>query len=255
MNQSDLIKKFISIAKKGWIKSVKENHGGVGMTFENELGKKPDADFFPDYNGIEIKCTTRFSDYPLFLLSIAFDGPSDDETDRICQKFGYYDKDYPNMKVIFAKTSCPYMIMQRNGYKTKLNIDEINEKINFEVYSTKDELLDNKSFLNFTSLYGHLMVKLGKIAVIHASKKIFEGQMYFRYYRIDIYELKSFNAFIDLLKSGKIDVTLVARISKSGPRIGQYRNQNLVFELEKSYINDLFNLVTTYDYDKNSRKS
>lgn len=248
--EHSLIQKFISIAKKGWIKGVVKSNGDVGMTFENQIGKKQDADFFPDYYGIELKCTTRYSEYPLYLFSIAFDGPSDNETDRICQKYGYYDKDYTNLKVIFAKCNCSYTITQRNGYKMKLNLDEQNDKLFLEIYSTKDKLLDRESYLNLSSLYSHLMVKLQKIAIIYASKKKFDNEVYFRYYKVDIYKLKSYEKFIELLKNGKIDVTLISRISKSGQRAGQYRNKNLVFEIEKDYINELFEKTNTFNADK-----
>ena len=39
--------------------------------------------FFPDYQGIEIKCTTRFSRYPISLFSKSFDDPSFFEMNRL----------------------------------------------------------------------------------------------------------------------------------------------------------------------------
>lgn len=35
-----LINEFKKISKKGWIKSINKSFGSVGLTFENELGKK-----------------------------------------------------------------------------------------------------------------------------------------------------------------------------------------------------------------------
>lgn len=73
---SNLINNFNLISQKKWIKSIVNNTSGVGLTFEYLLGKLPDSMFFPDYYGIEIKCTTRFSRYPITLFTKAFDGPS-----------------------------------------------------------------------------------------------------------------------------------------------------------------------------------
>lgn len=47
------------------------------------LNKSPDSMFFPDYQGIEIKCTTGFSRYPISLFSKSFDDPSFFEMNRL----------------------------------------------------------------------------------------------------------------------------------------------------------------------------
>ena len=59
-------------------------------------------------------------------------------------------------------------------------------------------------------------------------KKVLD-EKYFRYYKIDIYNLISFERFLRLLKFGVIEVSLISRISKSGEDIGRYRNKKLVF--------------------------
>ena len=81
-NSKKLIDEFYRISQKGWIKSTSKSFGSVGLTFEKELGKSPDSLYFPDYYGIEIKCTTHYSKYPLYLFTIAFDGPTFPEIDR-----------------------------------------------------------------------------------------------------------------------------------------------------------------------------
>ena len=70
-NMKSLINEFCKINNKGWIKSKYKSYGNVGLTFENEINKKIDSMFFPDYKDIEIKCSTRFSRYPLHLFNTA----------------------------------------------------------------------------------------------------------------------------------------------------------------------------------------
>ena len=94
------------------------------------------------------------------------------------------------------------------------------------------------------------MIKLNKLAIIKAYKKKINGEDYFRYYRISIYELYSFDKFIDLLESGYIIVDLVARLNKSGVDKGRYRNKNLVFSIRKKDVDKLFNMVYEYDVDE-----
>ena len=66
VEEKNLISEFERIASKKWIKSVSKSFGSIGLTFEHEIKKNPDAMYFPDYHGIEIKCTSRYSRYPLF---------------------------------------------------------------------------------------------------------------------------------------------------------------------------------------------
>ena len=101
-----VVDNFKIIANKKWIKSVSKSFGSIGITFEKELNKNPDALYFPDYYGTEIKCVSRYSRYPLFLFTVAFDGPSFPEINRIVEKYGYPDKTYPDKKVLFEKVSC-----------------------------------------------------------------------------------------------------------------------------------------------------
>lgn len=112
-----LIEQFKIISEKGFIESTSKSFGSVGLTFEKQLNKNADSMFFPDYYGIELKCTSISSQYPLFLFSIAFDGPTFPEINRIVEKFGYPDKDYPEKKCFSKK-----QIINKNSNLIK-NID------------------------------------------------------------------------------------------------------------------------------------
>ena len=69
-----------------WIKGINNSTNSVGLTFESLINKIPDSMYFPDYYGIEIKCSQRFSRYPLNLFSLSFDGPELYEMNRLLKK-------------------------------------------------------------------------------------------------------------------------------------------------------------------------
>lgn len=242
-NSKKLIDEFYRISKKGWIKSTSKSFGSVGLTFEKELGKSPDSLYFPDYYGIEIKCTTHYSKYPLYLFTIAFDGPTFPEINRIIEKYGYYDKDFKDKKVLFEKLSCTSKTVVNDKYKFKLEIDYKEEKLFLCVYNLYDELIERKSFVYLDSIKNHIMLKLNKMALIKAFKNKKDKEEYFRYYKMDIYLIKSFETFLKLLEEGKIDVSLIARIGKSGNDKGRHANKNLVFNIKKENIDMLFEKV------------
>lgn len=244
-----LIDDFKIIANKKWIKSISKSFGSIGITFEKELGKNPDALYFPDYYGTEIKCVSRYSRYPLFLFTVAFDGPSFPEINRIVEKYGYLDKNYPDKKVLFEKISCNRKSLVDDKYKFKLEVDENAEKLYLCVYDLNDELIERESFVYLKTIEEHLTLKLNRLAVIYASTKKEDEEKYFRYYKIDIYNLIGFERFLRLLKFGVIEVSLISRISKSGVDAGRYRNKNLVFSIKKNNIEKLFDKVYSYDND------
>lgn len=244
-----LISNFKVIANKKWIKGVSKSFGSIGLTFEKELGKSPDALYFPDYYGTEIKCTSRYSRYPLFLFTLAFDGPSFPEINRIVQKYGYQDKNYTDKKVLFEKLSCNKKTIVNEKYKFKLEVNDVEEKLYLCVYDLEDDLIEKESFVYLKSIEEHLKTKLNTLAIIYASSKNIADEKYFRYYKIDIYNLIGYDRFLRLLKFGIIDVSLISRISKSGEDIGRYRNKNLVFSIKKKNIEKLFNKIYSYNND------
>lgn len=95
-----------------------------------------------------------------------------------------------------------------------------------------------------------MLTKLNNLAYIKASKKKIDEIEHFRFYEIFLYTLKNFDTFIDLLKNGEIDVTLISRISKSGISAGKYHNKNLVFQIKKKNVEKLFDLVYYYNSDQ-----
>ena len=142
-----LVDNFKIIANKKWIKSVSRSFGCIGITFEKVLDKSSDALYFSDYYGTEIKCVSRYSRYPLFLFTVAFDGPTFPEINRIVEKYGYPDKTFPDKKVLFEKVSCNKKTLVNNQYKFKLEVDEKEDKLFLCVYDFNDVLIERESFV------------------------------------------------------------------------------------------------------------
>lgn len=246
-NFKDLVFNFKKIAKKRWIKGVSCGHGNIGLTFEHELGKKVDSDYLPDYKDIEIKCTTRYSRFPISLFSVAFDGPTDKEIIRLNTKYGTFDKDFKNKKCLLEKIRYNEIVKLPNNYHFSLEIND--DKLYLCVYDNKYNLIEKVSYVYLETIKEHLLTKLSNLAVIKASKKVIDNSEYFRYYQLNIYTLKDYNTFIDLLKQGIIEISLISRMNKSGEKAGKYSNKNLVFQINKSNILKLFNEIFYFNYD------
>ena len=50
------------------------------------------------------------------------------------------------------------------------------------------------------TIKNHLILKMNNLALIYASKKKINDEDFFRYYRLSIYKLKSFDTFINLFR-------------------------------------------------------
>lgn len=246
-NFNKLVNEFRVIAKKRWIQSQHTGHGTVGLTFEKELGKKIDTDYSPDYNGIELKCTTRFSRFPISLFSVAFDGPTNKEIVRLNETYGSYDKDFKNKKTLIRKIRCKELSLLNNYY---LSLEIMEDKLFLCVYDKNKKIIEKESYVYLDTIKKHLNRKIHQLALIKASKKNIDNIEYFRYYLITLYTLKSFDTFLNLLKEGEIEVTIISRINKTGITSGRYYNKNLVFQIKKSNIEKLFNKIYSYDHDK-----
>ena len=248
-NCKELLKKFKSISKQGWIKGINNYTNSAGLTFESLLNKKSDSLFFPDYQGIEIKTTQRFSHYPITLFSKTFDGPSLYQMNEILKKYGRTDFIYKDKKTLNCNLNCNKKTLVNGKYYFKLNISKKDKKLYLETYDIFDNFIEKNAFINFESLKTHLELKLSTLAIVYASKKNIENIPYFRYYKIIIYKLLSFDKFIELLKNDVIIVEIVGRISRSGTEIGRQRNKNLVFKISKENIDKLFKAIKIYDAD------
>lgn len=126
--QYEIIEKFKEISAKRWIKGVNSTTNSVGLTFESQIHKNPDSMYFPDYHGIEIKCSQRYSRYPINLFSLAFDGPELYEMNRILQKYGKTDKIYKERKKLQGEIYINKYQKINNNY-FKLKVDKKTEKL------------------------------------------------------------------------------------------------------------------------------
>ena len=246
--EQQLIKKFIEISDKKWIKGINNITNSVGLTFENQLNKNPDSMYFPDYYGIEIKCSQRFSRYPINLFSLAFDGPNLYEMNRILQTYGKNDVIYRDKKQLQGTIYVNEYNQINNNY-FKIKIDRETKQIILSIYDLNYNLLEEKAYIDFETIKSRLELKLSKLAIVYASKKTIDNNLYFRYYLITLYKLKSFETFIKLLEKDYIKVELIGRVSRSGIEKGRQRNKNLVFSIEKENIKLLFDKIYEYNSD------
>lgn len=248
-NVEKLLQEFQKIYLKKWVKGVNNNTSSVGLTFEKLLHKKIDSDIFPDYKDIEIKCSQRFSKYPLGLFNQSFDGPHLFETNNILEKYGTLYNSDCNRKYLFVNLVNNDYILVNNKYYFKLKLNYVERKIYVKIYNLEYKLLDSP-YIDFKTIDDHLKIKLNMLSLIYASKKEENNQKYFRYYIICIYKLKSIDTFYKLIEANIIKLNIMCRSSFGDNSLGKSKNKGITFKISKRKIELLFDKILEYNADK-----
>ena len=244
-NMKSLFNKFKKIQEKGWIKSTTKSTGGIGITFEKELGNSENNSAMPDYKGIEIKCTSINSIYPLTLFSISLDGPTKSEMWRIVFKYGHLDKEFKTKKVFYSNLNCKKDYLVNDKYYFKYEIDYQEEKIYLVVHDYNYDIVERRSFINFSSIEKHLKLKLSNLAIIYGLGKCVKGDYYYKYKEMHLYKLNDFKTFLSLLDNDIINASMILRINKSNNHYGKSSSKNICFSIKKSNIEKLFTRIYT----------
>lgn len=240
-----LIKEFNRIHRMRYIKGVNNLSNSAGLTFESLLGKLPDSKYLPDYHNIEIKTTLRYSRYDISLFSISFTGPEVYESNYLLHEYGKYDNNYNKYSLILNLKVNEKVFY--NNYYFELKIDYFKRLLYINIYDINHILIEKRGFIFFNNLNNRIDTKLNNLALIFASKKKINNELFFRFYKIICYKYKGFNTFLALLKDGTIKVTLMLRFAKSNI-IGENKNKNMIFKISKNNINKLYE--TVYEYNE-----
>lgn len=237
---NDLIKKINNIKNQGWIKSIQHGNGGVGLTFENLLGIERNQFEFPDYEGIEIKTKRSYSKSFISLFSYSPEGETFNEANRIKELYGYPHSKAKQFNVlansIYATTKTRIGI----NYYFKLEVDRDKEKIYLLVFDKKHNFIEKKSFWNFNIIKEKLIRKLSYLCYVKAHTKIINGEEYFKYYKFNIYKLKNFETFINLLEHGIVRITFKLSVFLNENKYGKIHNHGTDFNISEENLNKLY---------------
>lgn len=138
---NELLNKCKEISKLGFVKTIKAGDTGVGLTFENLCGIKPNSSGKPDYKGIEIKTSrndfktrdTLFSKVPNWNISNL------KSSEDIVEKRGKPSDKY-HFKVIFNTISA----IKKNSHDLRLDIKD--DKV-LQVYQPNNIIEEDVAWL------------------------------------------------------------------------------------------------------------
>lgn len=239
---NDLKEKFYKIRKMGLCKSLRSGTTGLGFTFETLIGKEENNSYEPDFNGIEIKVKLGYTKTPTTLFCLTPKG-HDYTVKYLLETFGYPDKENKNIKCFRASAYYRKNHISVNKYILKLKINREKERLELVILDINLNILDNTICWTFNELEKRLTTKLNYLAYIKGYPYKKDNQVYYKYTNMNIYRLKDFNNFLELIEADKIHVVFNVGIGKKGKNIGKIEDRGTAFKIYNDCIDQLFDLV------------
>lgn len=234
---------FKRIKKMGYVKSTRGGCTGIGKTFEDLLGKEEDALGLPDYHGIEIKTKRAYSNAYTTLFNATPMGQEEFQTKRISRIYGYPDKVLKNYKVLNVSFNATNVTLVGQKFLFQLEVNRNDKKIYLVVLDKNLQLIEKEAFWSFDVLKEKIERKMKYLAFVNAWPKTINNIVYYKYYKIDFYILKSFDCFLDLIEKGVIRVTFKISVFRNGNRFGEMHDRGTGFEIKESHLTELFEYV------------
>ena len=247
MKIEEIIKKlkneFIRIKNMGYVKSNREGTTGIGKTFEDLLGKKEDRLSIPDYYGIEIKTKRGYSKSYTTLFCLTLNGEEEFQTNRLKEMYGYPDKVIKRAKVLNNNVYANKPTLIANRYLFKLDIDYNEEKVYLTILDRNLMFLEKKAYFKFCDIKKRLEEKLMFLAFVKGWPKIINNNTFYKYTNMDLYKLKSFDTFLDLLSKGVIRVNFKIGVFKNGENTGKIHDRGTSFDIQEKDLIKLFDKI------------
>lgn len=243
--------RILKVLAMGWIDKSEYKAINAGILLEHLIGKPIDTFEIPDWGNIEIKCkANNFSEF--ILLFCATPDSTLFVIKNIQKTYGYPDKDIPNTKVF--NTSVYGDVYQRKGNKYfKLHVDDKNKRVMVKVCLKNLTIVDNTISWSFDLLQEKLERKLKYLLFVKAERKVVNRNLFIRYNKATLYELRSFNHFISAIKRGYIRVTFKIGVFKGTYRYGQIYDRGTSFDINEKHIDKVFKVMEVWELGENKK--
>lgn len=234
-----MIEKFESIKNMGWIKTVRKGPTGVGATFEHCMGITENRVVGPDYENYEIKTKRMNSDYYTTLFNLGPRSKKECTIHSIRDAYGYKNENGMNVfnTNVFGHKKTP--TLGKYWFQLYVNYDS---KIVTLLVFNKNFLVDTSIYWKFEELRERLENKCSNLAFIESYSQMTHNVEYFRYSRLQLYKLKSFNEFLKLIDNGTIKISFKISVYNSGAKKGETHDHGTGFEIKSSDFEKLYTL-------------
>lgn len=237
-----LQQQFQKIKKMEYVKSIKKGNTGVSATFKYLLEKTSDNLEIPIPHGLKIKTKRSYSKACITLFNAVPTGSNPHEVKRLRDIYGTTDAKDKNLKQLKAEIFSSKLNKINYKYHFKLSIDRKEEKIYLYIYDNYKNLIDKSTYWSFKTLKEKISKNLQVLVMVKAWPNKVGEYEYFKYYKMNIYILKNFNAFIESLEKGFIKIMLNIGSYHDEKRYGQVSSHIVSFCIAEEDLLSIFDL-------------
>ncbi len=241
---NELLRKLKKIHAAGYVSGIKHGDTDVGMTLENLLGIKPNADKTPDYKGIELKTSrklgkavssisknkkvTLFTNTPDWSRS-KFDALG------ILKTFGYIENGRLQLYCTVSN-----VVNTRGLYLDAHNEIDLVNKAKSENY------VGDVAVWALDALKARLSEKHHETFWVQASSRVVDGKEYFRYDFVRHTRKPNVVNLASMFDAGIITLDYAMHIKPSGG----VRDHGYLFRTTSDKFSHIFPLERVYDLSK-----
>lgn len=235
-----LKRKFLEIRTMEYVKSVRRGSTGIGATFEALLGKAQDSLEIPDFGGVEIKTRRGYSKALINLFTAVPTGSSFYEVKRLRDTYGYRDSKDRNLKRLNTEVDAKEYIRVGIYYYFMLRVERELQRLVLCVYDINKNLIDESTYWDLDILEEKLIRKSSFLALVKAWPNRINGVDYYKYYKMTVYKLKSFDSFLKALEDGIIKVKFLIGNYYDEKRYGMVHSHGVIFSISEDDLNKIF---------------
>ena len=241
---SELLSKLKKIHAQGYVPGVKHGDTDVGMTLENLLGIKPNADKAPDYKGIELKTSRKLGKAVASIsknkkVTLFTNTPdwkrSKFDASGILKTFGYVE----NGRLQLYCTVSNIINPQGLYLDAHNEIDLINK-------AKTDKYTGDVAVWALDVLKTRLAEKHHETFWIQASSRVIDGKEYFQYDFVRHTRKPNTVNLASLFDAGIITLDYAMHIKPSGG----VRDHGYLFRTTSDKFSHIFPLERVYDLSK-----
>jgi hypothetical protein len=225
------------------VQEKKKHTGNAGNTLEVLLGIPENNKQEADFGDWEVK-----SKRGKFALTLFSQKPSSSFDDNyMLDKYGIPDDDYPHLKKFNTSLYANRWSLVYKQHKMKIEVNDIAKKVFFIRADLNENITDKNVYWTFEDIEKYAN-KLKNILLVNVLEEEINGKKHFHYTDAIFYSgYKGSQAFIDLLKEGKIRYE--NRMSVDGPDSktpGKQHNHGGAFRFtRKKDLEKLYNIQET----------
>ena len=219
-----LWKEFQNIRKRGLI----EKNNGLENTFWKNIKSGE------QFKNIYVKFKLGYTTSPITLFSLNPKRSKSNVLDYIFKKYSHNRYDDLTKPKIFSEKIYAQELNSINNYHYRLKIDYLYTKVILEAYYN-NEYLEDVCYWNFKDIETILKKKMNYFVIIFGYPYKRGQKPYYKYLKMEVYKLKSFWEFLNLINKNKIYVQI--RLQETN---GSLKNYGVAFKIAKEDLNKLF---------------